>query len=93
MLLLLHIIKAHMDGWNEHEELVQMAVELRGLLFGDASDIMQGAMVGCPVECLAFAKWWIQRAKGIPFDDPLDACAFKNESVIAPQKATDTDSH
>lgn len=66
-----------MSEWNEHEELVKMAVELRGLLFCDASDIMQGAMVGCPVECLAFAKWWIQRAKGLQFYDPLDGCAFR----------------
>ena len=57
-----------------------MAVELRGLLFDDASVIMRGAMIGCPVECLAFAKWWIQRAKGIPFDDPLDSCAFSDSN-------------
>ena len=62
---------------NEHEELVKLAVELREILFDDASDMMQGAMVGCPVECVAFAKWWIQRVKNIPFDDSFDASAFK----------------
>jgi len=66
---------------NEHEELVKLAMELRTLLFEDANDMMQGAMVGCPVECVAFAKWWIQRAKGIPFDDPFDASAFRDSNV------------
>jgi len=48
----------------EHQELVQLAVELRELLFDDANGMMKGAMVGSPVECVAFAKWWIQRQKG-----------------------------
>lgn len=50
---------------TEHDSLVLLAVELRELLFDSASDTMQGAMVGSPVDCLVFAKWWIQRAKGL----------------------------
>lgn len=60
-----------MTSDEEHEELVKMAAELRELIFDDATDMMQGAMVGCPIECLAFAKWWIQRAKGINPDEVL----------------------
>lgn len=52
-----------MTNTEEHEQLI---LELRDLLFDDASDTMQGAMIGCPIECLAFAKWWIERAKGLP---------------------------
>lgn len=53
----------HERNAAEHEELVQLAVELRDLLFDDANGMMQGAMVVSPVECVAFAKWWIQRQK------------------------------
>ena len=61
---------------EEHEELVKLALELRDILFADASDMMQGAMVGSPVECVAFAKWWIQSAKGMQVDDLSYAIAF-----------------
>lgn len=53
---------------EEHDKLVQLAVELRDLLFDDANGMMQGAMAGSPVECVAFAKWWIQRQKGLKPD-------------------------
>ena len=65
---------------EEHKELVKLALELREILFDDASSMMQGAMVGSPVECVAFAKCWIQRAKGMPVDDLLYAIAFKQET-------------
>lgn len=58
-----------MTNEEEHKELVKIAAELRELIFDDATDMMRGAMVGCPIECLAFAKWWIQRAKGIVPDE------------------------
>jgi len=55
---------------SEDEELMtQIALEIRELLFAEASYMMQGAMVASPVECLAFAKWWIQREKGIKPDE------------------------
>ena len=52
----------------EHEMLLSQAIELREILFDDASAVMQGAMVGRPEECLAFAIWWIQKAKGLDCD-------------------------
>ncbi len=57
------------DNKEELEKLTKLAVELRDLLFDDASSVMQGGMVGSPVECVAFAKWWIQRAKGLEPDE------------------------
>jgi dUTP pyrophosphatase len=58
------------SNWDDDEidSMVELAIELRGLLFDDATAMMQGAMVGKPSECIAFAKWWIQRAKGIKPD-------------------------
>ena len=60
--------------WSMIEDL---AVELRALLWGDANDMTQGAMVGEPVECIAFAKWWIQRAKGLATDVPGNYPVFR----------------
>jgi len=48
-----------------------IALEIRELLFSDASDMMQGAMIGSPIECLAFAKWWIQREKGLKIREDI----------------------
>jgi ferredoxin len=62
------------------EQVSQLAVELRALVWDDATDMMQGAMAGCPVECLAFAKWWIQRAKGLPTDVPDDYPVFRHNA-------------
>lgn len=73
---------------SQHEELVKLAAELRDILFADATDMMQGAMAGCPVECVAFAKWWIQREKGTHFDDHLDVCVFRISSEL-PHKRSD----
>lgn len=53
-----------------------MAVELRRLLWEEASGAMQGAMVSCPVECIAFAKLWIQRELGQKVDVPGDYPVF-----------------
>lgn len=64
---------------DEYEELVKIAGELRDLIFEDADDTMQGAMVGSPVECLGFAKWWIQQAKGVEPDEDH----FRNDRPIA----------
>jgi phage gp29-like protein len=64
---------------EEHADLVQLAVELRELLFDDANGVMQGAMVGSPVECVAFAKWWIQRQKGLRPDQEWFEVANENE--------------
>ena len=61
---------------ERNEQLEKLAIELRELLWDDASCVMQGAMVGCPIECIAFAKWWIQREKG--FETGHDYC-FENE--------------
>jgi ferredoxin len=62
------------------EQVSQLAVELRALVWDDATDMMQGAMAACPVECLAFAKWWIQRAKGLPTDVPGDYQVFRENA-------------
>jgi len=48
-----------------------IALEIRELLFSDASDMMQGAMIGSPIECFAFAKWWIQREKGLKIREDI----------------------
>jgi len=53
---------------SEYGDMVKLADEIRGLIFEDANEMMQGVMIGSPVECLAFAKWWIQRAKGMKPD-------------------------
>lgn len=68
-----------MTNEEEYEWLVKLAAELRELIFDDATDMMQGAMVGSPVECLAFAKWWIQRAKGI---EPDEHNYFRSSNAI-----------
>lgn len=62
----LHNTRANLQA--ELAELNAVAAELRDLIFEDASAMTQGAMLGSPIECLAFAKWWIQRAKGLPTD-------------------------
>ena len=46
---------------KEYNEMIKITVQIRELIFDDADDCMKGAMVGDPVECLAFAKSWIQR--------------------------------
>lgn len=53
---------------DEHGDMTQLAAEIRDMIFEDANGMMQGAMNGSPTECLAFAKWWIQRAKGLKPD-------------------------
>lgn len=58
----------HLDNFCEHQAMLSLAAEIRGLIFEDANEMMQGAMISSPVECLAFAKWWIQRAKGLQPD-------------------------
>jgi Mg2+/Co2+ transporter CorC len=55
---------------KECTELVELAADIRELIFADANDMMQGAMAGSPAECLFFAKLWIQRAKGTEPDRP-----------------------
>jgi hypothetical protein len=55
---------------KECTELVELAADIRELIFDDANDMMQGAMAGSPAECLFFAKLWIQRAKGAEPDRP-----------------------
>ena len=62
------------------EQVSRIAVELRVMVWDDANDMMQGAMAGCPMECLAFAKWWIQRAKGLPTDVPGDYPVFRHNA-------------
>ena len=64
------------------EQVSQLAVELRVLVWDDATDMMRGAMAGCPVECLSFAKWWIQRAKGLPTDVPGDYPVFRHNADV-----------
>lgn len=59
------------------EMVENIAIRLREMLWDDATDMMQGAMVGHPVECLAFAEWWIQRAKGLPTTVPGDYPVFR----------------
>lgn len=53
---------------NEYGDMMRLSAEIRDLIFEDGDGTMQGAMTGSPVECLAFAKWWIQRAKGLQPD-------------------------
>lgn len=53
---------------NEYGEMIKLAAEIRELLYEDGDGTMQMAMIGSPVECLGFAKWWIQRAKGLKPD-------------------------
>lgn len=53
---------------NEYGDMMKLAAEIRDLIFDEGDGTMQGAMIGSPVECLAFAKWWIQRAKGVKPD-------------------------
>ncbi len=53
---------------TEVEGMATLAAELRELIADDASDMMVGAMIGSSVECLAFAKSWIQRVKGLKPD-------------------------
>lgn len=53
---------------NEYGDMMKLAAEIRDLIFDEGDGTMQGAMIGNPVECLAFAKWWIQRAKGVKPD-------------------------
>lgn len=53
---------------NEYDDMMRLAAEIRDLIFEDGDGTMQGAMIGSAVECLAFAKWWIQRAKGLQPD-------------------------
>ena len=82
----------HERGWqNKWECAVEMAaqaeaklatiediaVQLRELLWAEASGMMQGAMVSCPAECIAFAKWWIQKELGRKIDVPDDYPVFK----------------
>lgn len=50
---------------DDYNAMVEEAILLRELLFEDASWMTRGAMVGSPVECIAFARAWIQRAKGM----------------------------
>lgn len=69
------------DHNEEQVAIENLAVELRHLLWADANDMTQGAMVGCPVECIAFAKWWIQRQKGLPTDVPGGYEVFREDSA------------
>jgi hypothetical protein len=62
--------KSIQDLIKEYSELVELAADIRELIFDDANDMMQGAMAGSPAECLFFAKLWIQRAKGTEPDRP-----------------------
>ena len=77
---------------REHEDynaMVGEAIKLRELLFEDASWMTRGAMVGSPVECIAFARAWIQRAKGLTpwcempnyFAEPKDDMTAINEEA------------
>ncbi len=45
----------------------KVAVAIRELIFDEAVDFMQGAMVGEPGECFAFALEWIKKQKGLPY--------------------------
>ena len=53
------------DERDDYNAMVEEAILLRELLFEDASWMTRGAMVGSPVECIAFARAWIQRSKGL----------------------------
>ena len=64
------------------EMVENIAIRLREMLWDDATDMTQGAMVGHPVECLAFAEWWIQRAKGLPTTVPGDYPVFRANKAI-----------
>jgi hypothetical protein len=49
---------------SDNEIIWAVSADMRNVLFDDANDTMQGAMGGCPIECIAFAYWWIQSQKG-----------------------------
>ena len=76
------------EVWTLLEDL---AVELRALLWEDANDMTRGAMVGEPVECIAFAKWWIQRAKGLPTDVPGNYPIFRENTNTPMTDTPETD--
>ena len=46
----------------------EVAVEIRELIFEDASDVMQGAMVAEPGEIFGFAREWIKKQKGLSYE-------------------------
>ena len=79
---------------DEYSEMVEEAILLRELIFEDASWMTRGAMVGSPVECIAFARAWIQRAKGITpwcehpnyFAGPDDMTAINKEAANQPNE-------
>lgn len=54
--------------------LEDLAAEIRDLIFDDADQNTQGAMIGCPIECLVFAKKWIQERKKKRIVDPCHGC-------------------
>jgi hypothetical protein len=59
------------------DEMTRLAAEIRDLVFEDANLLMQEAMIGSPAECLWFAKWWIQRAKGLKPDQDFFCMLLK----------------
>jgi hypothetical protein len=59
-------------------ECEQMAIEIRDIIFDDASDIMQGAMTAEPGECFGFALEWIKKQKNLPYNTRLFKGEFNN---------------
>lgn len=82
---------------DEYGDMMRLAAEIRDLIFEDGDGTMQGAMIGNPVECLAFAKWGIQRAKGLKPDqewfaegEKMSAAPEKYGAKQIAQELTDT---
>lgn len=66
---------------DSHQLIDSIAIRIREILFDDASDMMQGAMVGSPIECLAFAEWWIQRQKGMVVREDVFSHSLQEEQA------------
>jgi hypothetical protein len=41
---------------------------IRALIWDEANDVMRGAMAGSPLEVAAFARQWILKQQGEPYD-------------------------
>lgn len=69
--------KKNILSTEEEVEILNIIAESRELIFDEASDDMLFSIVGNPIDCMNFIKYWIQKRKGIDVEKNIGFNPFK----------------
>lgn len=70
--------ESHILSIEEEKEILNILAEIRSLLWDESSEEFHPDLISFPVSCASFAKWWIEKQRGIFDKEKIGFNPFKN---------------